>query len=199
MASTTAELSGNIMIGTLNIPVRTALPPTTIGQLVFSYDLPAGETPTNVLKVGDFITWATSKLHIPDPGLPSSLSDFSVGVSHLLIDTSGTFEIAVLMGSMDPTWNPTWTPVQGLPFSLSNLRLEVDYGPAELAVSAEAATGATELTFTDASRVAVGMKVTGSGIATGTTVASATGTTVTLSAATTAAIPVGQLVTFTTP
>ena len=132
--TTNVNLKGNIVIGTTNpitIPVNTPLPPATAGDLVFTYTLKEGDPPTNILNVGDFLTWAANMLSVsPDiaKDLPASLTALSLGVSNLLIDTSGKFDIGVLFGSMkDQKWNPSWQPIGALPFSFNNLELDVAY------------------------------------------------------------------------
>lgn len=135
--TTKANLSGSIVIGsgtnTIKIPVDTALPPTTTGQLVFTYTLPDGQDPNPTISVDEFLNWATTALSLPNfqSSLPTSLTSLSVGVHNLTIDTSGKFDIGVLFGTTtEGKWNPSWTPISGLPFSFNNLMLEVDYASA---------------------------------------------------------------------
>lgn len=131
--TTTATLTGNIQIGSTNpisIPINTTLPPTTAGELVFQYTLPTGQEPETVISVDEFLTWATSmlSLNLPVNDLPTSLTSLSIGVSNLKIDTKGEFDIGVLFGSLtDKKWSSSWTPISGLPFAFSDLKLEVDY------------------------------------------------------------------------
>lgn len=139
MASTlTTTISGTIEIGSgttpIKIPVNSQLPPATAGDLKFSYTLPAGETPSSFLTVGDLISWAASNLGsgVTAADLPSSLTSLSMAVSNLLIDTKGEFKLGMLFGSdSNKTWNPTWTPFAGVSgldkLSLSDVKLEFDY------------------------------------------------------------------------
>jgi hypothetical protein len=200
---TTASVSGSIVIKGVSIPVSTMLPPPASGNLIFKYDLPADTSPTETVSVGDFISWAADELGISAFTLPASLEELSLGVSHLLIDTGGKFQIGVLFGStQDGKWNPAWKPISALPFSFENLELEVDYGPAtptgvSLTTTAAAAAAATELTFASTTGVTTGMSAAGTSLAANTTVTAVAATTVTLSAATTAAVPVGTSINFT--
>ncbi|MDA8457175.1 hypothetical protein M4R22_20655 [Acidovorax sp. GBBC 3334] len=140
MASTlTTTISGTIEIGSganpIAIPINSVLPPTTPGQLKFTYQLPAGQAPTSFLSVGDLVTWAATNLSSPVTAadLPSSLTTLSVAVDNLLIDTQGEFELGMLFGSdTGGKWNPTWTPFAGVALleklSLANVKIEFDYG-----------------------------------------------------------------------
>lgn len=196
--STVAEISGDVVIGTapnaMTIPLAAVLGAAT-KELLFKYQLPAGATPEYIVGIQDFIDWATSNLGLGTVTLPEGLSTLSIGVSHLLIDTNGRFEIGAEIGSMSKTgvWSSAWNPISGLSVGFSDLLIEVDYskGPI-LFTSADAAAAATTLTFSATTGVTTGMTVSSSaaGIPAGCTVSGTpTATMVTLSAPLTAAVP----------
>ncbi|MFZ6765586.1 hypothetical protein ACO0LM_00770 [Undibacterium sp. Di26W] len=132
MASTTT-LKGNIVIGSTNpitIPVQTTMPPSVKDQIVFNYQLEAGSDPTTVVSVGEFLTWAQNMLSIPnfEADLPASLTSLFIGVDKLTIDTTGKFDINVLFGTMVKNkWLSSWKPISALPFSFTDLELDVAY------------------------------------------------------------------------
>ncbi|WP_417814794.1 hypothetical protein [Thalassospira alkalitolerans] len=128
-------ISGNIVIGSaaspITIPVSTDLPPTTPGDLKFSYQLPTGTPPSAHISVSDLIGWASTALGstITASDLPSSLTALSVAVDNITVDTTGKFDLGMLFGSdSGGTWDPSWTPITGFPVSLSNVLLQFDYG-----------------------------------------------------------------------
>ncbi|MCP3167862.1 hypothetical protein LZ199_33735 [Myxococcus sp. QH3KD-4-1] len=205
--TTQATVSGSIVIGdpkgsNIAIPVSATLPSPNGNALVFSYDLPPNTAPENTLDVGDFIKWVGSALGLPGIDLPGSLEKLNIGVSHLLIDTDGAFQIGALFGSgSGSTWKANWAPIDGLPLSFSNLEIEVNYQskPLPLTTTAAAKSGDTTLVFASTLGLVDGMTVTGTGVATGATVIKFDATTVTLSAALTAAVASGATITFTLP
>jgi hypothetical protein len=199
-----AKLAGSVSIGSgpnsITIPIATPLPAIN-DTLVFRYDLPAGTAPSETLSVDEFVKWATKEMGISDPGLPKSLGSLSVGVSHMLIDTEGQFQIGVLFGSgSGASWDPTWVPFSGLPsLSFAGVVMEVDYSSGDiLFTTADAASTQKILPFAKTTGISAKMGVSGAGgIPAGCTVDSTTATAVTLSAALTADVPSGSEIIFT--
>lgn len=124
-----ATVSGEIMIGTLEIPISTQIPPDVPGTFSFSY---AADPATAItIPVGAFIEWAAAAVdsNIKSDDLPSSLRTLNVAVAKLSFDTTGNFDIQVQLGKKDgtpPAWDPSWAPIPGLTsFKISKVTLEV--------------------------------------------------------------------------
>jgi hypothetical protein len=138
MSNLKTTISGNILIGPpakpLLIPIESVLPPTKPGNLQFKFNLPKGTPPTAFISVGDLLTWAKTNLSSPvtAASLPPSLTKLSVAVSSILVDTSGKFDLGMLFGSqVKGKWDPKWTPIPGLPFTLSDVEIKFDYEKSE--------------------------------------------------------------------
>lgn len=134
MSNLKSTISGNILIGPdtkpLTIPINSVLPPSKPGELKFEYSLPEGTAPTSFISVGDLLTWAKTNLSSPVSAtdLPSSLDKLSVAVSNILVDTAGKFDLGMLFGTdTGGKWDPKWTPIESLPFSLSDVEIKFDY------------------------------------------------------------------------
>jgi hypothetical protein len=133
MADTlTTTVSGTIVIGTgttaVSIPVSTVLPPKTPGDFSFSYTADNIDTATKI-PIGELISWAATNLGSKTTAteLPSSLQTLNIAVETLKFDTGGNFDLKVEIGKeTDGKWDADWTPITGLPLSLSAVSLEFD-------------------------------------------------------------------------
>jgi hypothetical protein len=132
--STTAEISGKILIGSnpdkhIEIPISIQLPPKE-GEFRFSYEEPNVEMAEKI-PVGEFITWTATQLgsNVKDDDLPESLRDLNIAVKKLQFSTKGDFDIKVEIGKdSSGKWDAKWTPIDGLGLSIANVGLEVTKG-----------------------------------------------------------------------
>jgi len=128
-SSLKARVSGTIVIGTVNVPISTDLPPTTPGTFLFDYEAKDPKNPDVSGSVGEFVTWLGTELGIgiTSSDLPTSLASLSFGLVTLKFNTSFTvFDAIVLMGTLSGgTFAATWTPITDFPkFQLNDIKLE---------------------------------------------------------------------------
>jgi|GEM_PF-6890373 len=128
--SLSAKVFGNIVIGTVTVPISTVLPPTTAGVFEFDYEAADPTKPTASGSVKEFFDWVNAQfsLNIPVTDLPQSLQVLSFGLTRLKFNTTFTvFDIIVLIGTeTSGVFAAAWTPITSFPkFQLTDLSVEV--------------------------------------------------------------------------
>jgi hypothetical protein len=136
--TTSATLSGNIIIGSttdptkqIKVPLSTDLPPKTSGDFSFKYGPKPPADSANIV-LADFISWATGAVGISfkSTDLPTSLQTLSIALTELDLNTNGNITVATSLGSVQAgKWNDQWTPITGVGIALDSVALKVTRTP----------------------------------------------------------------------